>query len=48
MHIRRPPSGDGPKIYRPNELVAMRLDPPPRPVAYEPEFDSARRRGIRC
>ena len=22
MHIRRPPSGDGPKIYRPNELVA--------------------------
>lgn len=37
MHIRRPPSGDGPKIYRPNESVAVRLDPPPRPVAYEPE-----------
>jgi len=37
MHIRRPPSGDGPRIYRPNESVAVRLDPPPRPVAYEPE-----------
>jgi SPOR domain len=37
MHIRRPPSGDGPKIYRPNESVAVRLDPPPRPVAYEPD-----------
>lgn len=37
MHIRRPPPGDGPKIYRPNESVAVRLDPPPRPVAYEPE-----------
>jgi hypothetical protein len=33
MHIRRAPSGDGPKIYRPNESVSMRLDPPPRPVA---------------
>ena len=37
MHIRRPPPGDGPTIYRPNESVAVRLDPPPRPVAYEPE-----------
>ena len=37
MHVRRPPSGDGPTIYRPNESVALRLDPPPRPVAYEPE-----------
>ena len=37
MHIRRPPSGDGPKIYRPNESVTVRLDPPPRSVAYEPE-----------
>ena len=37
MHIRRPPSGDGPTIYRPNESVTVRLDPPPRPVAYEPE-----------
>jgi hypothetical protein len=37
MHIRRPPPGDGPKIYRPNESVAVRLDPPSRPVAYEPE-----------
>lgn len=37
MHIRRPPSGDGPRIYRPNESVAVRLDPPARPVAYEPE-----------
>jgi|GEM_PF-441683 len=37
MHIRRSPSGDGPKIYRPNESVAVRLDPPPRPVAYEPD-----------
>src|SRR5579883_1172855 len=34
MHIRRPPSGDGPKIYRPNEPVSMRLDPPPRTVAH--------------
>jgi hypothetical protein len=33
MHIGRSPSGDGPKIYRPNESVTMRLDPPPRPVA---------------
>jgi len=37
MHIRRSPPGDGPTIYRPNESVAVRLDPPPRPVAYEPE-----------
>ena len=37
MHIRRPPPGDGPRIYRPNESVAVRLDPPTRPVAYEPE-----------
>lgn len=37
MHIRRSPSGDGPKIYRPNESVAVRLDPPPRPVAHEPD-----------
>ncbi|MBN9487557.1 MAG: SPOR domain-containing protein [Alphaproteobacteria bacterium] len=37
MHIRRPPSGDGPRIYRPNESVAVRLEPPARPVAYEPE-----------
>src|SRR5882757_4168907 len=36
MHIRRPPPGDGPTIYRPNESVTVRLDPPPRPVAYEP------------
>src|SRR5437667_2726092 len=35
MHIRRSPS-DGPTIYRPNESVALRLDPPPRPVAHEP------------
>lgn len=34
MHIRRSPSGDGPKIYRPNEPVSMRLDPPPRHVAH--------------
>ena len=34
MHIRRPPSGDGPKIYRPNEPVSMRLEPPSRPVAH--------------
>lgn len=33
MHIRRSPSGDGPKIYRPNESVATRFDSPPRPVA---------------
>ncbi len=37
MHMRRSPSGDGPTIYRPNESVAVRLDPPPRPVAYEPD-----------
>src|SRR6266498_1953253 len=37
MHVRRSPSGDGPTIYRPNESVAVRLDPPPRPVAYEPD-----------
>src|SRR6201994_672663 len=37
MHIRRPPSGDGPRIYRPNESVAVRLDPAPRPVAHEPD-----------
>src|SRR6266849_1027106 len=37
MHIRRSPSGDGPTIYRPNESAAMRLDPPPRPVANEPD-----------
>ena len=37
MHIRRSPSGDGPTIYRPNESVAVRLDPPPRPVAHEPD-----------
>jgi hypothetical protein len=36
MHIRRSPSGDGPTIYRPNESVALRLDPPPRSVAHEP------------
>src|ERR1700709_836698 len=36
MHIRRSPSGDGPTIYRPNESAAMRLDPPPRPLAYQP------------
>ena len=37
MHIRRSPSGDGPTIYRPNESVAMRLEPQARPVAYEPD-----------
>jgi cell division septation protein DedD len=37
MHIRRPPSGDGPRIYRPNESVAVRLEPPARPVAHEPD-----------
>ena len=38
MSIRRSPSGDGPTIYRPNESVAsVRLDPPARPVAYEPD-----------
>jgi hypothetical protein len=37
MHIRRSPSGDGPKIYRPNESVAVRLEPQARPVAYEPD-----------
>src|SRR5256885_13962252 len=38
MHIRRSPSGDGPTIYRPSESVAsVRLDPPPRPGAHEPD-----------
>jgi hypothetical protein len=37
MHIRRSPSGDGPTIYRPNESVAVRLEPQPRPVAHEPD-----------
>jgi SPOR domain len=38
MHIRRSPSGDGPTIYRPSESVAsVRLDPPARPVAHEPD-----------
>src|SRR3954468_16850260 len=38
MHIRRSPSGDGPRIYRPNESVAtMRLEPQARPVADEPD-----------
>ena len=37
MHIRRPPSGDGPTIYRPNESVALRLEPQIRPVAHEPD-----------
>jgi len=37
MHMRRSPPGDGPTIYRPNESVAVRLDPPPRPVAHEPD-----------
>jgi len=37
MHIRRSPSGDGPKIYRPNESVSVRLEPSPRPVAHEPD-----------
>lgn len=38
MHIRRSPSGDGPTIYRPTESVAsVRLDPPARPVAHEPD-----------
>src|SRR5215510_6273305 len=37
MHMRRSPSGDGPRIYRPNESVAVRLEPPPRPVAHEPD-----------
>ena len=38
MHIRRSPSGDGPTIYRPAESVAsVRLDPPARPVAHEPD-----------
>src|SRR5476649_2862215 len=33
MHIRRPPPGDGPRIYRPNESVSARLDSPShRPV----------------
>jgi len=34
MHIRRPPPGDGPKIYRPNESVTTRFEPAPRPVAH--------------
>lgn len=29
MHIRRPPSGDGPRIYRPNESVAEQRREPP-------------------
>ena len=38
MSIRRSLSGDGPTIYRPNESVAsVRLDPPARPVAHEPD-----------
>ncbi len=38
MHMRRSPSGDGPTIYRPNESVAVRREPSPRPVAYhEPD-----------
>ena len=37
MNMRRSPSGDGPRIYRPSESVAVRLDPPPRPVAHEPD-----------
>ena len=38
MHMRRSPSGDGPTIYRPNESVAVRLEPSPRPVTYhEPD-----------
>jgi len=37
MHIRRSPPGDGPTIYRPSESVSVRLDPPPRPVAHEPD-----------
>jgi len=37
MHIRRPPSGDGPTIYRPNESVSARLEPEPRPVALDPD-----------
>ncbi|MFZ5783359.1 MAG: SPOR domain-containing protein [Pseudomonadota bacterium] len=37
MSIRRSLSGDGPTIYRPNESVSVRLDPPGRPVAHEPE-----------
>ncbi len=37
MSIRRPLSGDGPTIYRPNESVAVRLAPPARPVAHEPD-----------
>lgn len=37
MHIRRSPSGDGPTIYRPNESVALRLEPQIRPVASEPD-----------
>lgn len=37
MQIRRSPSGDGPTIYRPNESVAVRREPSPRPVALEPD-----------
>src|SRR5262249_42978867 len=37
MHMRRSPSGDGPTIYRPNESLAVRLAPPPRPVPHEPD-----------
>jgi SPOR domain len=38
MHIRRSPSGDGPRIYRPNESVStVRLNSAPHPaVAHEP------------
>lgn len=39
MHMRRSPSGDGPRIYRPNESVAVRLEPAPRPVAYDEDDD---------
>src|SRR5476651_2412901 len=41
MHIRRPPPGDGPRIYRPNESVSARLDSPShrptRVLSHEPE-----------
>ena len=37
MHIRRPPSGDGQRFYRPNRSVAVRREPPARPVAHEPD-----------
>jgi hypothetical protein len=37
MHIRRSPSGDGPRIYRPSESVgSVRLDLSSHPVAHEP------------